>query len=351
MQGGGEPVAVTLAPLLRLRLDHRRATPSVRIRGPSQRRNGHAAGHRVRRTRVRIRRPKSSLTSTRTRRRSRRICCWDLYEDLYSESDDAERTATMDGLVHREEAEQRITHRLSGATSRSRKTTILATSPSTRSATPSTVLDWSIRKRNFSSTMITLRPWTSPQRASRRSSRCSATRCLRSGMLVTRTTSEPKLPFPVLFGVMKDVLSANLQRPIELEDLARFADVCAQFLAPLVSHFDLADPAEIETYRKAGGALGRSNELRESLCQIMYAAQVGFRSPWYEERLKTAVMRDEHNAHQQRSEARLARRERHTGVQVILVGRCTAFASRRWREVRLPRDSRTKVFSAQSSQC
>ncbi len=102
-----------------------------------------------------------------------------------------------------------------------------------------------------------------------------------------------KASLPVLFGVMKDVLSANLQRPIELEDLARFADVCAQFLAPLVSHFDLADPAEIETYRKAGGALGRSNELRESLCQIMYAAQVGFRSPWYEERLKTAVMRDE----------------------------------------------------------
>lgn len=101
-----------------------------------------------------------------------------------------------------------------------------------------------------------------------------------------------KASLPVLFGILRDVVAANLQRPNELEDITRFSKVCEQFLRPLIAHFDTAEPKGIETYRKAGGALERSNEVREKLCQVMYEAQVGFRSPWYDDRRKGAAARD-----------------------------------------------------------
>jgi DGQHR domain-containing protein len=101
-----------------------------------------------------------------------------------------------------------------------------------------------------------------------------------------------KASLPVLFGILRDVVAANLQRPKELDDIARFSELSRQFLSPLITYFDSVDPKVIETYRKAGGALERSNEVREKLCQEIYAAQVGFRSPWYEDRRKAATARD-----------------------------------------------------------
>ena len=101
-----------------------------------------------------------------------------------------------------------------------------------------------------------------------------------------------KASLPVLFGILRDVIAANLQRPKELDDVTRFAEVCQQFLGPLIAHFDSADQKVIETYRKAGGALERSNEVRAALCQVMYGAQVGFRSPWYDDRRKASAARD-----------------------------------------------------------
>lgn len=103
-----------------------------------------------------------------------------------------------------------------------------------------------------------------------------------------------KAALPVLFGVMRDLVAANLQRPRELDDLSRFASLCEQFLRPLVEHFIQAQHSEVESYRKAGGALEKSNEVRERFCQLIYDAQVGFRSPWFEDRKKIAEARETH---------------------------------------------------------
>lgn len=98
-----------------------------------------------------------------------------------------------------------------------------------------------------------------------------------------------KASLPVLFGILRDVIA--VQRPRELEALSRYSALCQQFLQPIVQHFAAATPGDVESYRKAGGALEKSNEFREEFCRIIYSAQVGFRSPWYQERTKAAETR------------------------------------------------------------
>jgi DGQHR domain-containing protein len=93
---------------------------------------------------------------------------------------------------------------------------------------------------------------------------------------------------PVFAGILRDVVA--LLEAKEVDDISRYPAACRRLLAPLVEHLRTAPSEVIEGYRKAG-SLEQSSQVRAGFCRILYEGKVGFRSSWFDEREDAAKER------------------------------------------------------------
>ena len=74
--------------------------------------------------------------------------------------------------------------------------------------------------------------------------------------------------FKILSGIMHDVVQENLA-PAALADIGKYEEKVTRYLKPLIEHLDAAEQAEINRYRGTGGAEQKSREVRAELTRKM----------------------------------------------------------------------------------
>lgn len=85
----------------------------------------------------------------------------------------------------------------------------------------------------------------------------------------------------VMMGILRDLLDGNITRT-ELRNLKSFRKAVRRFIDPILMHFMDIDQETINGYRGAGGAGQKSNQVRRELTNVIIDANVGFRSLWLE---------------------------------------------------------------------
>lgn len=86
----------------------------------------------------------------------------------------------------------------------------------------------------------------------------------------------------VFMGILRDLLNCNLERPKAIENLKRFEQETEKIMQPLLEYFKYdVDDKVISNYRGAGGAGQKSRQVRAEFIKIIRKKNQ-FVSPWYE---------------------------------------------------------------------
>ncbi len=85
----------------------------------------------------------------------------------------------------------------------------------------------------------------------------------------------------VLMGILRDIVECNIAK-VEKDNIIQFAQQIKIIIDPLINYLSHADKNKIDDFRGAGGAGQKSRQVRYELTKIVRDSSMGFRSRWLE---------------------------------------------------------------------